>query len=280
MDEYLCLDPVDVQKKITKKTRAVMFVGMGGNTGQYEKIVEICRENGLSLILDAAHMSGTRLHGRHVGKEAEVSCFSFHAVKNLPTADGGMVCFSSPDDDRFVRKLTWLGINKDTYTRTIGGGAYKWMYDVEDVGFKYHGNSVMAGIALVQLKYLDQDNAYRRQLCDWYVSGLKGHEHVKIVPVAPGCESSRHLFQILADNRDELILALNENGVYPGVHYRDNTVYSMYQYAEGTCPYAHEVSNKLLSLPLHLRMTRRDVESISELVVKYAGKLSHRKTPR
>jgi len=280
VDEYLCLDPVDVQNKLTKKTRAVMFVGMGGNTGQYEKIVGICKENGLPLILDAAHMAGTRLHGQHIGKEAEVSCFSFHAVKNLPTADGGMVCFSAPEDDKLVRKLTWLGINKDTYTRTIGGGAYKWMYDVDDIGFKYHGNSIMAGIALVQLKYLDQDNAYRRQLSYWYISALTGHDHVQIVPAAPGCESSRHLFQILVDNRDEVILALNENGVYPGVHYRDNTLYSMYRYAEGTCPHAHEASHKLLSLPLHLRMTKRDVESASELVIKYAGKLRHGRTPR
>jgi len=273
VDQYLCLDPVDVEKKLSEKTRAVMFVGLAGNTGQYDKIVDICRQNGLALILDAAHMSGTRLRGQHIGKEADATVFSFHAVKNLPTADGGMVCFSSAEDDELARKLTWLGINKDTYSRTVGGGAYKWMYEVEHVGFKYHGNSIMAAIGLVQLKYLDQGNAYRRQLADWYTSALTGHANIQIVPVAPDCEPSRHLFQVLVDNRDELILALNENGVYPGVHYRDNTEYIMYQYANGTCPHAHEVSGRLLSLPLHLRMTKDDVDRVSELVIKHAGKL-------
>lgn len=272
VDQYMCLDPADVQKKITEKTRAIMFVGMGGNTGQLEKIVEICKKNKLALILDAAHMSGTRLNGIHVGREADVSVFSFHAVKPLPTADAGMICFSLPEDDQFVRKLTWLGINKDTYTRTISGGAYKWLYEVEDVGFKYHGNSIMAAIALVQLKYLDQDNAYRRNLCEWYTENLQGQNHIQIVPVAPGCESSRHLFQILVDKRDELILALNGNGVYPGVHYRDNTEYGMYQYANGTCPHAHEASRKILSLPLHLRLTKADVDRVTELILKHTVK--------
>jgi dTDP-4-amino-4,6-dideoxygalactose transaminase len=272
VDDYLCLDPEDVKKKITSRTRAIMFVGLGGNCGQYDQIVRICRENGLALILDAAHMSGTRLRGKHVGSEADAACFSFHSVKNLPTADGGMICFSNLDDDTTVRKLTWLGINKDTYSRTVGGGAYKWLYEVEYLGFKYHGNSIMAAMALVQLKYLDQDNAYRRQLSEWYTSALNNTTYIKIVPIAPECESSRHLFQVLVNNRDELILALNENSVFPGVHYRDNTDYTLYKYAGGTCPHAREVSRQLLSLPLHLRLTRNDVEKISDLVIKHASK--------
>jgi dTDP-4-amino-4,6-dideoxygalactose transaminase len=125
----------------------------------------------------------------------------------------------------------------------------------------------------VQLKYLDQDNAYRRQLCEWYISNLRGSKDIQIVPVAPGCEPSRHLFQVLVDNRDELILALNENGVYPGVHYRDNTEYQMYRYANGSCPHAQEVSRRILSLPLHLRLTRQDVDRVSELVINCSARL-------
>jgi dTDP-4-amino-4,6-dideoxygalactose transaminase len=272
VDQYICLDPDDIEKKISKKTRAVMFVGLGGNIGQYEKLVGICRQRRLILILDAAHMSGTKIDGRQVGNDADVAIFSFHAVKNLPTADSGMICFSSAEDDEFVRKLTWLGINKDTYTRTMSGGTYKWMYDVEDVGFKYHGNSIMAAIGLVQLKYLDQGNEYRRQLAEWYTAALTGSSNIQIVPHAIGCESSRHLFQILVDNRDELILVLNKEGIYPGVHYRDNTSYPMYRYAHGTCPRAHEISGKLLSLPLHLRMTKDDVDKVSEFAIKLSKK--------
>ncbi|MBJ6923174.1 DegT/DnrJ/EryC1/StrS family aminotransferase, partial [Vibrio cholerae] len=85
--------------------------------------------------------------------------------------------------------------------RTAAQGAYKWKYDVEDLGFKYHGNSIMAGIALVSLKYLDQDNAYRRQLAKWYRDELENCKSVSIVPIAPNCESSTHLLQIRVNNR-------------------------------------------------------------------------------
>lgn len=262
VDEHLCLDPASVAKRITDKTRAVMFVGLGGNTGRLPEIVRLCRRRKLRLILDAAHMAGTRVGGVPVGGEADVACFSFHAVKNLPTADSGMVCFADEVLDAAVRKWTWLGINKDTYSRTISQGAYKWYYEVDHAGFKYHGNSIMAALALVGLKYLDQDNAYRRQLAAWYESQLAGVPGVDVVPVAAGCESSRHLFQIRVPRRDEVMIALNGLQVFPGVHYRDNTEYPMYAAAHGTCPNAHRASEEVISLPMHLGLQYRDVERV------------------
>ncbi|MBA2964833.1 MULTISPECIES: DegT/DnrJ/EryC1/StrS family aminotransferase [Ramlibacter] len=266
VDESLCLDPEDIRRKITPRTKAVVFVGIGGNIGQYEKVVDLCREHKLRLILDAAHMSGTRVAGRHVGAEADCAVFSFQAVKNLPTADSGMICFRDASDDARARKLTWLGINKDTYARTTSEGTYKWMYDVEELGFKYHGNSIMAAIGLVQLRYLDRDNAYRRQLAAWYEQGLAGAQDVKVVPVAPSCESSRHLVQIRVPRRDELMLALHATGIYPGVHYRDNTDYGLYAEGRGTCPRAHQASTEILSLPMHLGITKHEVEKICTVV--------------
>jgi dTDP-4-amino-4,6-dideoxygalactose transaminase len=106
VDEHLCLDPKSVEERITEKTKAVMFVGLGGNTGRLEQISDICRKKGLKLILDAAHMAGTRLNGKHVGNETDVSVFSFQAVKNLPTADSGMICFQDNKLDSEVRKWT------------------------------------------------------------------------------------------------------------------------------------------------------------------------------
>lgn len=268
IDNSLCLDPIDVMRKITPKTRAVMFVGMGGNTGRYNEIVDLCKERGLCLILDAAHMSGTRLKGKHVGHEADAVVFSYQAVKNLPTGDSGMICFKDVINDKKAREMSWLGINKDTYTRTLTGGTYKWEYGVEEVGWKYHGNSIMAAIALVQLKYLDDDNAHRQKLAAQYRELLSSSEKIRLVPIAEDCESSTHLFQTRVANRNELILKLNSHGVFPGVHYRDNTEYPMYAYARGSCQNAFMVSGELLSLPLHLRVTSNDVERIARLVLE------------
>ncbi|MEZ8053374.1 DegT/DnrJ/EryC1/StrS family aminotransferase [Vibrio atlanticus] len=269
VDEYLCLDPQSIEEKITDKTKAVVFVGLGGNTGQLEAVAKLCKERGLALVLDAAHMAGSRFEGKHVGYNADVTVFSYQAVKNMPTADSGMICFQNPEYDALARKLTWLGINKDTYARTAAQGAYKWKYDVEDLGFKYHGNSIMAGMALVALKYLDNDNSYRRQLAKWYREELSECDNVKIVPIAQGCESSTHLLQIRVSNRDELLIKLNENDIYPGVHYTDNSEYKMYE-KSGRCPKALIASNEIISLPMHMGITRHDVVNVVSMVKKYS----------
>lgn len=110
VDDTLCLDPESVKERITDKTKAVLFVGIGGNTGHFEEIAKICKENNLKLVLDAAHMAGTRLRGEMPGKQADAIVYSFQAVKNLPTADSGMVCFKEEKLDAIVRKKHGLGL--------------------------------------------------------------------------------------------------------------------------------------------------------------------------
>ena len=272
VDSFLCLDPLSVESKITKKTKAVLFVGIGGNAGQYSKIVELCKQHKLKLILDAAHMSGTKITNNdevvHIGQDADVTVFSFQSVKNLPTADSGMICFKNEDYDSLARKLSWLGIDKDTYQRTNDKGSYKWEYELVDVGYKYHGNSIMASMAIIGLKYLEEDNQRRREICslyDKYFSGTK----VKSVSMSPETTvSSRHLYQIVVPERNKIMEYLNTQGVYPGVHYRDNTHYKMYNYGFGTCPKSHKVSEELISLPLHMRLTDEDVKYVAEKVIQ------------
>lgn len=269
VDDTLCLSPASIMDRITPKTKAVMYVGLGGNTGHLDKILDICKSNNLKLILDAAHMSGTKWNGKVVGYEADAAIYSFQAVKNLPTGDSGMICFKESEYDEIARKKAWLGINKDTYLRTSDGNNYKWKYDVEYVGDKYHGNSIMASLALVQLQHLEEDNEYRRKLALSYeeeLSELVADGLIKLVHIPDECTSSRHLFQIVIDNRDALILRLNENGISPGVHYTDNTEYRMYSYAKGTCPNAQYYSNHLVSLPMHLDVTEDDVARICKLI--------------
>ena len=184
-----------------------------------------------------------------------------------------MICFKNGDFDAIVRKKAWLGINKDTYARTQNMGNYKWKYDVEYVGEKGHGNSIMASIGLVQLKYLDRDNSYRRQICKWYRDRFEKYpDQIKLVRIEPGCESSCHLFQICVENRDELMMALNDAEIYPGVHYASNINYKMYNYAKGTCPYSDYVSDHTISLPLNMYLSYEDVQKICDEVIKFVTK--------
>lgn len=272
VDSFLCLDPISVESKITKKTKAILFVGIGGNAGQYSKIVEICKKHKLKLILDAAHMSGTKITHNdkvvHIGQEADVTVFSFQAVKNLPTADSGMICFKNEDYDSLARKLSWLGIDKDTYQRTNDKGSYKWEYELVDVGYKYHGNSIMASMAIVGLKYLEQDNQRRREICELYDKYFSGTLIKKVIMSPETTVSSRHLYQIVVPERNKIMEYLNTQGVYPGVHYRDNTHYKMYNYGFGTCPNSHNVSEELISLPLHLKLTDDDIKYVADKVLE------------
>jgi len=271
VDEYLCLDPIDIENKITNKTKAVMFVGLGGNAGQLDKISNLCKKYNLKLIVDAAHMAGTitkhisewGFSMQHIGNEADAIIFSFQAVKNLPTSDSGMLCFKDNEFDNLARQLSWLGIDKDTYQR-FNKGNYKWMYDVPNLGFKYHGNALTAAIGLVQLQYLVDDNNRRNEISKYYDDNLD--DIPWCTPITNSdytWTSSRHLYQVLVDgNRDDLIEFLYKHNIYPGVHYNDNTNYNLYSYASGTCPNAHKYSKQLITLPIHCNLTNNDLKNI------------------
>lgn len=267
VDDYLCLDPIDVEQKINEKTRAIIYVGYGGRVGQLDKIIEICRKFDLKLILDAAHMSGTKVNGICPGTwdGVDVAVYSFQAVKNLPTGDSGMICFNDPESDKLARQLAWLGINKDTYARS-NKGTYAWKYDVDYVGYKYNGNAIMAAIALVQLKYLDEENQRRREIVEMYNEAFKNNPNIKIVSTNFSEECSYHIYELIVPDREALLGKLAENDIYGGVHYRDNTEYSMYNYANGTCPKAHSISQHLITLPLHMWLTDEDIAKIIENV--------------
>lgn len=268
VDEYLCLDPVDVEKKINEKTRAIAFVGYGGRVGQLKSIIELCKKHGLKLILDAAHMAGTRVDGVMPGTwdGVDVTVYSFQAVKNLPTGDSGMICFADASMDKECRMVSWMGINKDTYSRSSSEGTYKWNYGVDYLGFKYNGNAIMAGIALAQLPYLDEENARRREMAAIYDQVFETNPHIRIIRAPHPQECSYHIYEIMVPDREALLSELARNDIYAGVHYRDNTEFSMYTYAHGTCPVAHEVTRHIITMPLHMYLTDDDVRRIAQIV--------------
>jgi len=265
IDDSLNLNPKSVKDKITDRTRAIIFVGIGGNTKNMIEVINIAKEHNLAIILDAAHMAGSYYKGRHVGFDVDVAVFSFQAVKNLPTADSGMICFKDEVDDKRCRELSWLGINKDTFARS-NEGTYKWDYNVNDVGFKYHGNSIMASLGIVGLKYLDMDNSYRRQIAYWYRELLK--DKVEIIEHENESETSRHLFQIVVENRESIIEHLAQNNIYPGVHYRQNLEYIPYERERKLYPKSDFYSQRVLTLPIHTFLTKQDIERISNTIIE------------
>ena len=255
--------------KITKNTKAVMFVGHGGSTGQLESVIQVCQENNLRLIIDAAHMAGTRLNNIEISNFADVTCYSFQAVKNLPTADSGAIVFKEDRLSSVARKLSWLGISKDTFQRSNKGN-YSWNYEVESVGYKYNGNSVMAAMAIVGLRYLEEDNEFRRLNFQKYSNYLNTNsKEIKLVRTPENCLNSQHLIQVLVPRRDALIESLNNANIFPGVHYRNNTEDKIYSYGYDPNSRAAKISDQVLSLPNHLFLTETDIQRVSEIVNKH-----------
>lgn len=268
VDNSLCLDYKDVEQKITERTRAVIYVGLGGNAGHFEEIVELCRKHNLKLILDAAHMAGTRLNGIAPGLLADMTIYSFHTTKNLSTADAGMLCFRDEENDARARSLSWNGIDTKTspakYERF-----YKWKYNISSVQDAYNSNSIMAAIALAQLPHLDHENEYRRQIAQWYDDAFTDVDGIELVEIPDNCISARWIYQILVQDRDALMEFLKEHGIGCALHYLDNTEYPMYSEQYGQCKKAQYVSEHAISLPCHLQLTYNDVMQIANTVKTY-----------
>ena len=177
-----------------------------------------------------------------------------------------MICFADGELDAECRKVSWMGINKDTYARTSREGSYKWNYGVDYVGYKYNGNAIMAAIALAQLPSLDEENARRREIAAMYDKAFAGNPNIQIIGAPHAEECSYHIYEIAVPDREALLSELAKHDIYGGVHYRDNTEFSMYTYAQGTCPHAHEISQHIITMPLHMYLTDEDVARIAGIV--------------
>jgi len=270
-EDDFSLDSKDfLRKKEEFDAQAAIWVHYAGNVSPHFYQIQKNITPKFSLIEDCAHAAGARyLNGDKVGSsQSTLSCFSYHSVKNLPTFDSGMLCSSFTEKMHRARKLSWLGIDKDTFSRTSSDAKelYKWRYDITELGWKYNGNDIAASIGLVQLQYLDRDNAYRHQLNTWYTENLINSPHIRMMNHQIG--SSNHLMVIRVANRNEVLTALRDNGIAPGVHYLPNNEFPIFQkyYTKGSCPNLERISEELISLPNHLHLSKADVDRVCEVV--------------
>ena len=263
---------------ITEKTKAIIVVHYGGWPVNMEPIYVLAKEYNLWVIEDAAHAVGSEYKkenkvGSCSGYEKILTCFSFHAVKNLPVGDGGMITTNDSDIDKRLRRLRWMGIDKDTYIRTekSSGMGYNWLYYIGEIGYKYHMNDISAVIGLVQFKYLDRHNHHRANISGMYRESIEIKDKVKgfvgaIYDLNTGRKSSCHMCVLRVDDRDRLVKKLNKNKIFPGVHYFPNHMYPMYKNYYRELEVAESVWKELITLPLHLGIGMFEVNSLCNVV--------------
>lgn len=270
--ETLCIDPDDIERKITPRTKAIMAVHFGGHPADLDRIHAIAQKHSLTVIEDAAHAAGAKHGERMIGSIAPLTCFSFHPVKNLATGDGGMITLEDDEWDTRLRKLRWVGISKDTWSRSDSGDVsqYSWYYNVEELGYKYHMNDIMAAIALVQLKRLPETNGRRRAICEMYDQGLAGLDWLQRPTVRPYAYSSRHNYVVRLEGRDGLMDYLRSKGIATGMHYIPNHLYDMYKpYVKTPLPVTEREWVKMVTLPVYPDLTDDQVHFIIAAIREY-----------
>lgn len=266
--DTLNLDPKDIEKKITKNTKAIIPVHFGGHPCDMDKIMDIASKYNLVVIEDCAHASGSEYKNQKVGSFGKFGCFSFHAVKNLATGDGGMITTNNKKLYERLKRLRWLGIDKSTFSRT-NKDYYSWDYTIYEMGFKCHGNDIISTIGLIQLRDLEKNNEKRRNIFKRYNQSFRNLEWME-TPVWKGSiKSACHNYVAKVENRDELIHYLNNNGISAGMHYKPLYMYPVYKHIKSHCPVADNVWKKLITLPLYPDMTDTEIDMVINSVKKF-----------
>ncbi len=258
----------EIAKLITPRTKAIIVVHYGGYACDMDPIMELAKENKLAVIEDCAHACGGKYKGRMLGSIGDFGSFSFQAVKNLATGDGGMLCTNNGEWAARIKKLRWVGISKDTFDRGAGN-SYDWFYDVTEAGFKYHMNDITAAIGLAQLGKLDWMNDRRRYWSERYREAFRNIPAIQMPPVKDYMFPACHNFVIKAPRRDELRAKLMERGVTTGVHYYPNHMYEMYKKYYRELPVSEKIWKELVTLPLYPDLTEEDFELITGTIKEF-----------
>ena len=279
INDDLCIQASQIEDLITPKTKAIMVVHYSGlPVANMKEIYKIAGKYGLWVIEDAAHACGAQYTNKMpIGctpYHKSLTCFSFHSVKNLNTADGGMITCHNADIASELKKLRWLGIDKDTYVRTEDSDnkGYNWMYNVERLGYKYHMNDITAVFGLNQINTLDGENRYRRRIVNHYKKEINWQNLYGYVGKNVDMDnedervSSNHLFVILAPNRDNLIQKFYDNDIFPGVHYYPNHLYPVFKPYYKKMITTENLWKQIISLPVHLQLALEDVQKVCDII--------------
>ena len=259
------IDPADVERKITPRTKAIMAMDYGGQPANYEALRAIIAGTGrpIWLVADACHALGASRDGRMAGALADISTFSFHPVKPITTGEGGAV---TTDDTEIARKVALVrnnGIDSESRARQETGA---WYYDMEELGFNYRLPDILCALGISQLRRLPGWIARRQALARRYDTALEGKENMMPLERREGVSHGYHLYTVRTKpgERDALFRRLRTAGIGANVHYRPIAAHSYYRrsFPPASTPVAEGLSKLLLTLPLHPGLSDRDVDFV------------------
>ena len=272
--DTLNIDPEQVARAVTPRTRAVMPVHLYGHPCEMDALLDIATRHNLYVLEDAAHALPARYKGRMVGTLGTLTAFSFYATKNLTTAEGGMLT-GDPKIVEQARLWSLHGMSRDAYKRYSAEGS--WYYEVILPGFKCNMTDIQAAIGLHQLRKLPQFQVRRREIVRHYHEAFSRLEALQIPVERPEVEHAWHLYALrlnlerLTIDRAHFIEELKVRNIGTSVHFIPIHLHPYYRdkygYKPRDFPVAYENYQRLISLPLNLRMSDQDVDDVIEAVL-------------
>lgn len=278
-DRTYNIDPASVKAKVNAKTKAVVAVDFTGQSIEEEELLKVCKENGIVLIEDGAHVIGTKYKGRANGSIADMTTFSFHPVKTVTGGEGGAVLTNS---EEYYKKL--LLFRAHGITREAGLMEHEpdgaWYYEQIALGYNYRMTDMQAALIISQLDKLPAFSKRRKEIVAKYDVAFAKLPQIAVQEEIPESDTTRHLYILrmipekLTIDRKMFFEALDAENICCNVHYIPTYYFPYYEklgYKKGICPRAEKLYEEIISLPLYYGMTDKDAEDVIRAVEKIAG---------
>ena len=265
------IDPYDIARRITKRTKAIMVVHWGGSPAEVDLINKIASIYNLPVIEDAAQALGSEYDGRPIGTHSDFVAFSFQAIKIITTGDGGLLATKKESDAKRGRILRWYGIDREE--RSWDDRGFFWEYPISEVGYKMQLNDVGAAIGLGQLPYFQKYLARRRKTAALYESALGKSKRLKAQKILPKAKSNYWIFTVICDSqktKEELWQALSKISVKIEEAHRRNDVYPVFQKL-GTVdlPGVTRFNDHHIIVPVGHWVSEKDASRIAETLASF-----------
>lgn len=271
--DTLLIDPREIERGMSKKTKVIMPVHYAGQSCAMDKINTLAESARCVVVEDAAHCMPTKVDGAWVGSGPNLAAFSFYANKNITTGEGGMLTGRKDLIDK-ARVLALHGMSRNAWDRFNKGGT--WKYDVPQPGYKYNMTDAAAAMGLVQLARLEELYELRMKLVRFYDQAFAHSNFVTPLKVKPGHQSAHHIYVLLLDlekltlDRDAFIVQMTERNIGTSVHYTPIHMMSYYAKKYGwrpeSFPNAHRAFQRMLSIPLSSKLSVKDAEDVVQAV--------------
>ena len=275
------IDPDEIEKKITQRTKAIVPVHYSGLAADLDRLHALCDAHNLFLSEDAAHAVETRYNGELIGHRPKGAVsYSFYATKNLACGEGGALITDDEELAKKARVLSCHGMSAGAWNRYGKEGS--WRYDIEEAGYKYNMFDLQAALASVQLARMDDMQRRRFECVDVYEKAFKDVPQLRLQKTPAYCHHSRHLYilrivpEMLTISRDQFIEELKKRNVGVSVHFIALHTMSAYTKRYGYKPEdfkkAYDFSESEISLPLYSTLGRENAEYVAQAVLDVVEK--------